>query len=227
MKLSIIIPVLNEEKHISVLLKYLLNYSNEKTEIIVVDGGSTDKTTEIVSKFPVKLFNSQKGRAKQMNLGANNARGDVYYFVHADTLPPISFYDDILNATNNSFQMGGYRFEFDSPKFMLKINAWFTRLPFLFCRGGDQSFFVGRDLFSALDGFDENFVIMEEYDFLERAMKLSQFKLFTKATKVSARKYEKNAWIKVQFANFKAYRMFHKKINSREIKNFYMNYLKF
>ncbi|MEJ2113081.1 MAG: glycosyltransferase, partial [Flavobacteriaceae bacterium] len=93
-QLSIIIPILNEAKIIGNLLHYLIKNSSKEnlSEIILVDGGSTDETIEIIETFnEVTLLNSKKGRAKQMNLGAKHAKGNILYFLHADSFPPKDF----------------------------------------------------------------------------------------------------------------------------------------
>ena len=94
-KISIIIPILNEEKTIVSLLQHLFNNSsnNNISEIIIVDGGSTDQSYQLVLDYllindKVVLLPSEKGRAKQMNIGAKHATGNILYFLHADSLPP-------------------------------------------------------------------------------------------------------------------------------------------
>ena len=102
-QISIIIPVLNEEKCIAKIIGFLKENSYPKNikEIIVVDGGSLDATVEIASKLGVQTIQSSRGRAKQLNLGAKLARGSVLYFLHVDTLPPKNFDESILNAVQS------------------------------------------------------------------------------------------------------------------------------
>ncbi len=93
-RISIIIPVLNEAETIGSLLEYLIKNSTASniSDVIVVDGGSTDGTQTSVSSFHnVILLNSEKGRAKQMNFGASQAKGSILYFLHADSFPPKHF----------------------------------------------------------------------------------------------------------------------------------------
>ena len=105
-KISIVIPVLNEEKFIGKLLHHIDANSNSSniSDIIVVDGGSTDKTKDVVACFAdVQLLNSEKGRAKQMNLGAKASNGEVLYFLHADALPPKNFDIFIFLSQRDTF----------------------------------------------------------------------------------------------------------------------------
>ncbi len=210
MQLSIIIPTLNEAENIENLITFLQKYSDNKVvEIIVSDGGSKDNTLKIAQKAGVITINAQKGRAKQMNEGASIAKGNVLYFVHADALPPSSYVSDILSKIEQGQQVGCYRMKFASEKKTLAINSWFTRLPFLWCRGGDQTLFIKKDLFDTLGGYKNEYLIMEEYDLIQRIRRAKiPFVILPKNVLISARKYETNAWLRVQFANFAVFNMY-------------------
>lgn len=211
MQISIIIPTLNEDENLERLIPHLQAHApGNSSEILVVDGGSTDATISCARRLGVQLLQSpQACRAVQLNLGARAARGDILYFVHADTLPPASFMADIEKALAEGYALGCYRFRFDSDRWLLKLNAFFTRFDQPFFRGGDQSLFISQPLFWKIGGFREDYIIMEEYEFLERARQEHAFKIIPKDILVSARKYEENGYLTVQWANyqvFKAYR---------------------
>jgi rSAM/selenodomain-associated transferase 2 len=209
---SIIIPTLNEAENIGRLLDYLRkNADDSLLEIIVVDAQSADDTEGSARQHGAAVVQSPKrGRAAQMNTGARLAKGDILYFVHADCYPPTSYLSDISEAINAGFPMGCYRYKFDSKAFLLKINAFFNRFEPLVCRGGDETLFIEKAVFEHLNGFDERFCIMEEYDFIGRARQLFKFKIIPKYAVVSARKYETNSWWQVQRANAKVFSMFRK-----------------
>ncbi len=210
MVLSIIIPTYNEAENIGNLIGYLKQSIDEtKVEIIVADGESNDKTLELARDTGAKAVTSPgKGRAAQMNYGASIASGDVLYFVHADCYPPKEFVTQIQNAITQGYDLGRYSTKFDSPRNILKINAWFTRFDFFFCMGGDQTLFIRRSLFRESGGFNENMKIMEEYEFCERARAKGRYIILAGAALVSARKYESNGWWRVQMANAKVISMY-------------------
>ena len=223
MHLSIIIPTLNEESNICALLSQLLRIQDDRIlEIIVADGGSTDKTCNLVKEYPIKLLDlGTKSRAYQMNEAAKMAKGDVLYFIHADTRPPISFVDDIHASVQEGYQLGSYSFELDSKDPRLKILSFMTRINMLISRGGDQTLFVTLTFFDTLDGYNEEYVIMEDFDFIRRARKKTKFKLLDKSVLVSARKYEKNSYLTVQLANLSAFLMFYFGASPQKIKEMY------
>ncbi len=222
MKLSVIIPTYNEADNIGKLLNFFSKKENQHLEIIVSDGGSTDDTKKIAESFNVKFLQSpQKGRAKQLNYGASFAKGDIFYFVHADTLPPENYFEDIKIAVNNNFQIGCFRYKFNSTKAILKINAYCTRFDRLMCRGGDQSLFISRKLYHELKGYDENFKVMEDYDIIIRARKTEPFKIIPNYMTVSARKYDYNSYLKVNLANLIVFIMFYIGYNQDKMIAFY------
>ena len=209
-KISIIIPTLNEAENVGQLIQYLKKNGNASlVEIIVVDADSYDNTEGVARDAGAKVLKSPKrGRAVQMNYGAKHAIGDVIYFVHADCYPPATYMTDIQHYINDGYPRGCYRFRFDSDDLLLKINAFFNRFEPLYCRGGDETLFIEKDVFNELGGFDEKFVIMEEYDFIKRARERFKFKIIPKYAVVSARKYKTNSWLQVQRANMKLFKMY-------------------
>ncbi len=228
MKISVIIPVFNEVKLIAETIQFIKNNGgNLLEEIIVVDAGSTDNTVLFAKNSGALVYNSAKmGRAEQMNLGAKMAKSDILYFVHADTKPPETFASEIIEAIKNGSEIGCFRLKLNSKKLLFFINEWFTRFNVMWCRGGDQTLFVTKKLYNKLNGFDEKFVIMEEYDFIIKAKKIAKFKILNNSTLASARKYENNGWLKVMVANYIAYKMFTKKIEPQKIKDYYKAALK-
>ena len=229
MKISIIIPTYNEAENIEKIISYLLLIKQKNfIEIIVADGGSTDDTIKIAQKKGViATLSNIKGRAGQMNHGVNFATGDVLYFIHADSRPPLTYFTDIEEAISRGYNCGCYRSQFDSNNFLLKINAFFTRLNVLFCRGGDQTIFVTRALFEKVGPYKNEMLIMEDYDFLARIRKQGRFKLFNKATVFSARKYDENSWLKVQKANFKIVQMYKNGRSQQEMLDTYKRMLNY
>lgn len=200
-RLSIIIPVLNEEICIVKLLEYIQKNSSKANirEILVIDGGSTDGTKEAAMKYDVLVLHSEKGRARQMNLGAENAKGEVLYFLHADTFPPKNFDRIILNAIQKGTETGCFRMKFDSDSWFLSFFSWFSRINYKICRGGDQSLFITRELFNKSGGYDESYKIYEDNEFISRLYKLTNFIILPYQVRTSARKYEQIGNFKLQF----------------------------
>jgi rSAM/selenodomain-associated transferase 2 len=227
--ISIIIPTLNEADNIGRIIDYLKQHADASLqEIIVVDAQSGDNTEGVARRHGATVVqSSRRGRAAQMNAGAARAMGDILYFVHADCYPPTTYISDIFDALQRGFSMGCYRYRFDSDALLLKINAFFNRFEPLVCRGGDETLFIEKVVFTELNGFDERFCIMEEYDFIRRARAIYKFKIIPKYAVVSARKYETNSWWRVQRANATVFSMFKKGVEPEEMAATYKRMLNY
>jgi rSAM/selenodomain-associated transferase 2 len=204
-KISIIIPTLNEAETIANLLHYLLNNSSKKniSEIIVVDGGSTDNSVDIVSTFKnIMLIHSEKGRAKQMNLGTQKATSSILYFLHADSFPPKNFDQYIIDAVKNDNQAGCFKMKFDSNHWWLKFAGWLTKFSWGICRGGDQSLFITKTLFNDIGGYDEKYIIYEDNIIIKKLFAATQFKVIQKPILTSARLYKKHGVWRLQYHFF-------------------------
>jgi rSAM/selenodomain-associated transferase 2 len=223
MTLSVIIPTRNEAQTIGPLVESLFRYGGEAlVEVLVADGGSTDGTPERARQAGARVWTApEPGRAVQMNGAARLARGTVLYFVHADVQIHPDFATDIRQALAAGYLAGCYRFQFDSPHPLLRLNSFGTRFSGLMSRGGDQTLFVTRALFDQLGGFDERFVIMEDFDLIRRIRRDAPFRIIPKNVIVSSRKYSTNGWVRVQLANLTAFALFYLRISPRQIARTY------
>lgn len=212
MTISIIIPTYNEAANIGKLVAYLKKNGGEfVSEIIVADGGSEDDTLHLAKNagaFAVKSL--KKGRGGQMNYGASLATGSILYFVHADVFPPLTFVNDILNAIKEGYSFGRYRMRFNTKKWYLRANEFFTRFDFFVCYGGDQTLFVSSQLYKESGGFRDDMRIMEDFEFTNRLKKIGKYKIFKKGALISDRKYDTNSWWRVQRANYTIVKMYKK-----------------
>ncbi|MGH7798942.1 MAG: TIGR04283 family arsenosugar biosynthesis glycosyltransferase [Candidatus Binatia bacterium] len=190
MKTSVILPVLNEEKTIAATLRALVQLAPH--EIIIVDGGSGDRTAEICRSFSVKVLTSERGRAPQMNYGARQASGDALLFLHADTRLPQSAFDDITMALDKSGYVGGrFDVELEGGHWMLKIVGALIN-----CRSratkvgtGDQAIFVRREVFERIGGYPE-IPLMEDIALCRTLKRRGDIACLRSRVVTSARRWE-------------------------------------
>ena len=227
--ISIIIPTLNEQANVTKILQFFERASiSVPIEVIIADSPlSTDDIHPTSSISYCKVFTTDSpGRATQMNAGANKAIGNIFVFLHADVLPPLSFVDDIHNAIQNGYNFGLFAYSFEPSTFWLRINAWFTNRKGLFVGGGDQIHFMTKDIFNLLNGYNERYTLMEDFDFMRRYKKLDQpYTIIQNRAIVSSRKYENNTWIKVNLVNLYAMILFWTGAPSEAIRKMYNKHL--
>ena len=153
--LSIIIPVLNEAEHIVATLNDLSQLRRLGHEIVVVDGGSRDQTVDLASTLADKVVCAPKGRARQMNAGANASSGDVLWFVHADTRVPSMAAEHLIEGLDSRHVWGRFDIRLSGKPFLLRVVERMMNLRSCLTgiATGDQGIFVRRDSFDAVGGF--------------------------------------------------------------------------
>jgi rSAM/selenodomain-associated transferase 2 len=188
MKVSVIIPTLNEAEGISATLNSIIRQP-EEFEIIVVDGGSADGTADVARRYARIIQSEQRGRAIQMNAGAGQACGEVLVFLHADSCLPDNALSVLRRTLIDSRIIGGtFTLRFDDPRFSLRLIAFFTRFRFRFFHYGDQGIFVRRTVFKELGGF-KPIPIMEDIDFLRRLRRRGRVTVIKQPVTTSARRF--------------------------------------
>lgn len=209
--ISIIIPTYNEGDQVEeTIRKARAAIGGAETEFIVADGGSSDDTVSIANKNgATTIVCDRKGRGAQMNQGADIAKGELLYFLHADTTPPENFSRFILQAYNQGYTSGCFKLSFDYQHWFLKANAWFTRFNVNCVRFGDQSLFVTRDVFNKVHGFREDLLLMEDQEIIHRLRRHGNFKVMNAAVITSARKYVDNGVYRMQGIFFRIWLMYY------------------
>jgi rSAM/selenodomain-associated transferase 2 len=189
-KISIIIPTLNEAAGIGRTLEHCTSGSD--TEVIVVDGGSADDTWGVAASFGVRVLSASAGRAGQMNTGARAARGEVLLFLHADTLLPPGFEDQVLKTVSlTGVSAGAFLLSLtpSSPglKHIQCLANWRARvlqLPY-----GDQAIFLKKRVFKDLGGFSE-MPFLEDLDLVRRLRRRGRVAILPVAVNSSARRWQ-------------------------------------
>lgn len=194
--ISIIMPVLNEEEVIERSLRSTTALQGD-FEIIVVDGGSSDKTKEIAKGY-AKVITSKRGRAKQMNAGAKIAKGDILLFLHADSQLPNNALPEIEKAFRGPKVMGGaLKFNLDDPSLLLKVLVFFANLRANIVKVylGDHGLFVKRPVFEKIGGFNE-IDLMEDVDLCRRLRREGKLVQLDVEITTSARRLKKRGILK-------------------------------
>lgn len=170
--ISIIIPVFNEEKGLNDCLSKVFAQSGDY-QVIIVDGGSVDKTLEQAKSWPNAIvISSSKGRGNQMNAGVKVAKGDWLLFLHADTFLELETIEKLLKIISQTdLQVGCFWHKFDSKHPWLQIVSLIHNLRFRLTGiiYGDQCLFIKKSLFQELGGFREN-IVMEDIELSERLL---------------------------------------------------------
>lgn len=228
MRISVVIPTLNEEAIIGQLVKHLWQVEGGGlAEVIVSDGGSTDSTKAEALQAGALFFESpEKGRAAQLNFGAALAEAELLYFLHADAFPPANFDTDILNCIAEGYHFGNFRQQIESTNPLVKINSWASRFERLICSDGDQSLFITRQLFKKLEGYRSDFQLMEDYDLFRRARQIARSKKIARSLKVADRKYAYNSFIKVNVCNGVIFSLYQIGVHPNNLKPLYKKWIK-
>lgn len=193
MKISIIIPVLNEAMNLSRLSEQLCAIRQSGHEIIIVDGGSRDDTLSSAYEITETVIVSSPGRAMQMNNGAAVASGDVLLFLHADTFLPDNTVQIIADLAQRKNIWGRFDVRLSSDRFVFRLIEGLMN--FRSCltsiATGDQAMFIEKDLFQRVGGFPE-IALMEDIEISRRLKKITKPVCIKHKVITSSRRWENN-----------------------------------
>ena len=192
MKLSIIIPVLNENDVLELNLKKLQWVRQLGHEVIVVDGGSQDKNAILAKPLADQVLSSLLGRALQMNMGASSATGDVFLFLHIDTfLPADGIAAIIKNISQKDFYWGRFDVQLSGQNITFRVIErmmnWRSRLTSI--ATGDQAIFISRNIFEKIGGFP-NMPLMEDVEISHQLKKITKPICLSQKVVTSSRRWE-------------------------------------
>lgn len=188
---SIIVPVLNEAAGLMQLAAHLAPLSRAGAQVLLVDGGSHDSTPELARHAGLQVIGSERGRAIQMNAGAAQATGDILIFLHADTRLPEGALDLIGNGLAETPCWGRFDVRIAGRPAMLRVVShmmnWRSRLTGI--ATGDQTMFMRREAFEAVDGFPVQ-PLMEDIELSRRLGTFSRPVCLRARVTTSGRRWE-------------------------------------
>lgn len=222
MKVSVIIPTLNEEQQIEAAIDSAR--SAGECEIIVVDAGSTDRTRDFATKADQCLI-SPRGRSRQQNAGANSCTGDVYLFLHADCRLGLGAIDAVRRVLDESKCVGGcFRQSIDAEGLKYRLVETGNMLRVKACKWayGDQGIFVRREVFHQLGGFPE-LELMEDLFLMKQLKRMGGFALIDPAIHVSSRRWQKHGVLRLTARNWLWLALVHCGVSPNRLAQFYAN----
>ena len=194
-----IIPALNEAAGIENTLRSVSRQTPEH-EIIVADGGSLDETAAIASRYG-RVVQAPRGRSRQMNAGAAQARGNILLFLHADTiLPPDGLEKVQKTLSDPAFESGAFQLRFDQNTPLLRFYTWFTYLHAPLICFGDRGCFVRRSVFEEVGGYPD-LPIFEDIELVRKLHERGGFVFLKKYVTSSARRFREHGPFRQQLSN--------------------------
>lgn len=222
MKISVIIPTIDEQPHIEDAIRSAWNAGAD--EIIVADGGSIDRTVSLASSLGARAFSSRSGRAVQQNAGAEAASGDVFVFLHADCRLDADSLAQIRAALQNKPRcVGGcFRQSIADDRFRYRLveRGNILRVRILKWIYGDQALFVRRDVFECLGGFP-NLRLLEDLYFAKSLRAKGKLIVLVAPLVVSARRWNKVGLVKQTVRNWAIITAAHLGVSPERLAKFY------
>ena len=221
MSISVIVPVLDEESTIADTLGAVIALKPD--EIIVVDGGSGDRTGEICQRLGARVLCSERGRARQMNCGAGCASGDVLLFLHADTKLPASAFPDIAKALSDPRCVGGrFDVELEGDHWMFKIISALINYRSRATKvgTGDQAIFLRREIFTRMGGYPV-IPLMEDIALCRSLKRLGAIACLKSRVITSARRWENDGVWRTVFRMWTLKFLYLAGVSPERLKQFY------
>ncbi|CAD5919890.1 MULTISPECIES: TIGR04283 family arsenosugar biosynthesis glycosyltransferase [Planktothrix] len=200
-KISIIIPVLNEAENIGLVISSIQRAEN--IEVIIIDGGSQDNTVKIAENLGVKVIVTNRGRALQMNAGAKIATGEILLFLHGDTQLPLGFETEVRETfINSNIIAGAFQLKINGDQLSLRVieKTVFWRSKYLQMPYGDQAIFIKAITFGEIGGFPEQ-PIMEDFELIRRLNHLGKIEILSSSVITSGRRWQKLGVFKTTLIN--------------------------
>jgi rSAM/selenodomain-associated transferase 2 len=223
MILSIIVPVLNEEAALGPVLASARAGLGPGDELLVVDGGSSDRTVEVARLAGAEVVVSARGRGSQLNAGAARAGGDVLLFLHADTHLPAGYRGEIERGLADAATCWG-RFDvrFDEGGPLLRLIAWLisTRSRLFRSATGDQAIFVRRAEFEAVGGFREAH-LFEDVELVRRIRARGAMAIPSVPVVTSSRRWRKEGVIATTLRMWSLKSMYLAGVPAKTLERFY------
>ncbi|MBQ9069083.1 MAG: TIGR04283 family arsenosugar biosynthesis glycosyltransferase [Eggerthellaceae bacterium] len=218
-RLSVIVPVYNEEESIPRFLDRAVEWDCV-SELLFVDGGSMDRTLEMLEGLDV--LHSAKGRGAQCRLGAEHATGDALVFVHGDSMVPAESMRAIWRALDAGVLWGSLTLRFTTNTLDRKIGSWAANarvrrsgIPF-----GDQTIFVQRTLYDQVGGMPD-IPIMEDYELSRRLKAICWPKQLPEKVYTSPRRFESGGNVRIMFQMRHLRHLYRKGVDIDEIARIY------
>jgi rSAM/selenodomain-associated transferase 2 len=200
MQLSVIIPTFNEESTIEKTLDALSRLVNVD-EVVIVDGGSADRTVEIIEKYelkkPLKIVRfGEANRGKQLHEGTQHATHEIFWFLHADTRPAQGCAREIKKYMNYDEIVGGnFQVIFDGGSRWARFLMWlYPQLKSIGLVYGDSAIFARRTTYEKIGGI-KPLPLFEDVDFYKRLLKKGDFRFLNKAVTTSSRRFQNSSFI--------------------------------
>ncbi len=218
MKIAVVIPALDEEEQIEGAIETaqaaeassrnsgLEGAEQVEIEVVVVDAGSRDETVRLAQRAHVRILSSERGRARQLEMGWRAVAADVVLFLHADTRLPLGWAQAVQFSLRRPERAGGaFRLRLDASGRAFRVVEFFVRLrvALMGLPYGDQAIFVRRSVLESMGGLPQ-VALMEDLDLVRAMKKWGRIQVLPLAVRSSARRYLEDGIVRTVFVHLMA-----------------------